>query len=73
MYIGDSLGSLTSKQVIHKNNKIRKYWHGDLGMHAHDNMKNALDNTLTAVKLGFNWADGTILGMGRVEMQKLKT
>lgn len=65
LYIADSLGSLTSKQVIHKNNKIRKYWHGDLGMHAHDNMKNALDNTLTAVKLGFNWADGTILGMGR--------
>ena len=29
------------------------------------NMKNALNNTLTAVKSGFSWADGTILGMGR--------
>ena len=65
LYIADSLGSLTSKQVIDKNKKIRKYWPGDLGMHAHDNMKNALDNTLTAVNHGFNWADGTILGMGR--------
>ena len=51
--------------MIDKNKKIRKYWPGDLGMHAHDNMKNALDNTLTAVNHGFNWADGTILGMGR--------
>ena len=65
LYIADSLGSLSPKEVKKKYKILKKYWHGELGIHAHDNMKNALNNTLTAVKSGFSWADGTILGMGR--------
>ena len=65
LYIADSLGSLAPNEVINKSKILKKYWNGELGIHAHDNMKNALNNTLTAVKSGFSWADGTILGMGR--------
>ena len=36
-----------------------------MGLHAHNNLKLALRNSLFAIDLGFNWIDCTILGMGR--------
>ena len=36
-----------------------------IGIHAHDNMGKALDNTLVAIKNGINWVDTTVTGMGR--------
>ena len=64
-YIADSLGVIKEKSLTKINKLIRKYWKGQLGIHAHDNLKLALKNTLKAKKLGFTWLDSTILGMGR--------
>ena len=36
-----------------------------MGLHAHNNLKLALSNSITAVKNNFKWIDATILGMGR--------
>ena len=36
-----------------------------MGIHAHDNQSLALQNTLYAKKIGLNWLDCTITGMGR--------
>lgn len=65
LYIADSLGSLTPKQISLKTKIINRYWKGEIGLHAHDNMKNALKNSLYALKNGYSWLDSTILGMGR--------
>ena len=37
----------------------------ELGIHTHDNLKQALKNTIKAKTLGTNWLDATVLGMGR--------
>ena len=65
LYFADSLGSLTPKDISNKTKIINRYWTGNIGLHAHDNMKNALKNTLHASKNGYTWLDSTILGMGR--------
>ena len=36
-----------------------------MGIHAHDNLFRALKNTIVANKLGVQWLDCTINGMGR--------
>ena len=64
-YIADSLGDLNEKLLIKINKEIRKFWKGQLGIHAHDNLRCALKNTLKAKKLEFTWLDSTVLGMGR--------
>ena len=48
-YIADSLGVVKEKSLIKINKLIRKYWKGQLGIHAHDNLKLAL-------KMGYNIA-----------------
>lgn len=64
-YIADSLGSMTPNNFRLTINQIKKYWHGELGVHAHNNKKLALENTLTSNSLGVKWLDCTITGMGR--------
>jgi len=64
-YIADSLGDVNEKLLIKINKEIRKFWKGQLGIHAHDNLRCALKNTLKAKKLEFTWLDSTVLGMGR--------
>ena len=65
MYLADSLGSLNSKTTISIINKFNKYWPHELGIHAHDNLKLALNNSLIANKVGVKWIDSTFTGMGR--------
>ena len=63
-YIADSLGDLDKKKlkaIYEIFSKIKK----PLGIHAHDNLNQALSNTLYAKKLGFKYLDSTVLGMGR--------
>ena len=63
-YIADSLGDLDKKKlklIYTIFSKIKK----PLGIHAHDNLNQALINTLYAKKLGFKYLDSTVLGMGR--------
>lgn len=65
LYIADSLGSLSLKdsETIAKN--FKTYFNRDLGVHAHDNLKLALKNSIVFLKKNFLWVDATIMGMGR--------
>ncbi len=44
---------------------FKKFWKKDIGIHAHDNMYKAMENSLVALEHGANWIDSTVLGMGR--------
>jgi len=65
LYFADSLGSLKSQDIKVVVENLSSGWDGELGIHSHDNMRNALSNTLTAFNHGVNWLDSTISGMGR--------
>ena len=65
LYIADSLGSLKENKLKNIILSFKKYWKKDMGIHAHDNLFRALKNTIVANKLGVQWLDCTINGMGR--------
>lgn len=65
LYFADSLGGLIPKDVSKIVNTIRKYWKGEMGIHAHDNLGNALSNSLQSIEDGVTWIDSTVTGMGR--------
>jgi 4-hydroxy 2-oxovalerate aldolase len=65
LYFADSLGGLDPDQVKSIISALRKYWSGPIGIHAHDNMGRAVQNTLSAIHSGATWIDSTVKGMGR--------
>lgn len=65
LYIADSLGSLKKLQIKKIIKIFKKHWFKKMGIHAHDNLSQALSNTKYANKLGVTWLDSTIRGMGR--------
>lgn len=65
LYFADSLGNMDSQEVLRIINALRCHWHGEIGIHTHNNMGKALDNTLTANSNGVVWVDSTVTGMGR--------
>ncbi|ABE55947.1 pyruvate carboxyltransferase [Shewanella denitrificans OS217] len=65
LYFADSLGNMDATEVTRIVKALRTEWSGDIGIHTHNNMGKALDNTLTAKELGVNWLDVTVTGMGR--------
>ena len=50
------------KKVI---STLKRFWKGQIGIHAHDNLSKALSNSLTAIENGATWIDSTVTGMGR--------
>lgn len=65
LYFADSLGDMTPASVSDTIGSIRRGWKGPIGVHAHNNMGQAVANSLEALKAGATWIDGTVLGMGR--------
>ena len=65
VYFADSLGCMSSKDVEEIILLLKKNCNAQIGFHAHDNMGNAKNNVLTAIKNGSNWIDTTVYGMGR--------
>lgn len=65
LYFADSLGSLDPERTAAIVRALRTHWPGALGIHAHDNMTQALANSLRAVAEGATWVDCTVTGMGR--------
>lgn len=65
LYFADSLGSMNTSKVESTIKALREGWSGDIGIHTHDNMGLALQNTLTALEGGTSWLDCTVTGMGR--------
>ena len=65
-YVADSLGCMRPQDINSTFKEIKKFWKGELGIHAHDNLHYALKNSIMANKNhGVNWLDSTVLGMGR--------
>ena len=65
LYFADSMGSLDStetKKIIYQ---IKSQWKKSTGIHTHDNMGKALENSITAINNSVNWVDCTVTGMGR--------
>ncbi|KPQ01934.1 aldolase catalytic domain-containing protein [Marinobacter sp. HL-58] len=65
LYFADSMGSMGPEQTLRIIRWLRNYWSGALGIHTHDNLGMALQNTLTALSEGVTWIDATVTGMGR--------
>ncbi len=65
LYFADSLGSMTPGDVERCLRGLAGGWTGPLGIHAHDNMGLALQNTTAALAAGAVWLDATLQGMGR--------
>jgi 4-hydroxy 2-oxovalerate aldolase len=65
LYFADSMGSLNPTKVKHIVSLIRQVWAGAIGIHTHDNMNQALANSMAAVEAGSTWVDSTVTGMGR--------
>lgn len=65
LYFADSMGSMNPGQTAQIIGWLRKHWNGPLGIHTHDNMGLALQNTLRALGEGVTWLDSTVTGMGR--------
>jgi 4-hydroxy 2-oxovalerate aldolase len=65
LYFADSMGSLDPAQTKKIIEAFYQGWEGGLGIHTHDNMGQALANTLSAIKDGVTWVDSTVTGMGR--------
>lgn len=65
LYFADSMGSMDPDQCVKIIEWLRTSWSGELGIHTHDNMGKALQNTLAALEHGVTWLDATVTGMGR--------
>ena len=65
LYFADSLGSLDAKKTNKIIKNIRLFWKGPMGIHTHDNMGKALENSIAATKNSIEWIDSTVTGMGR--------
>jgi len=65
LYFADSMGGMSPEQTARVIGWIRQGWSGPMGIHTHDNMGLALQNTLRALDEGVTWVDSTVTGMGR--------
>lgn len=65
LYFADSMGSMGPEQTRQIVTWLRSHWHGAMGIHTHDNLGMALQNTLAAIGNGVTWVDSTVTGMGR--------
>lgn len=65
LYFADSMGSMTPDHTAKIIALLRKHWQGPLGIHTHDNMGLALQNTMRAMTESVTWLDATVTGMGR--------
>jgi len=65
LYFADSMGSLTPEKTTQIIKAFQAGWNGELGIHTHDNMGQAIANSLQAMSEGVYWLDSTVTGMGR--------
>lgn len=65
LYFADSMGSMSPDHCAKIISWLREGWPGPIGIHTHDNMGLALQNTLRAEAEGVTWLDATVTGMGR--------
>jgi 4-hydroxy 2-oxovalerate aldolase len=61
----DSFGGVTPEDVANIMKVVCDHNKCPIGFHGHNNLQLGLINTITAMKLGVDYVDATILGMGR--------
>ena len=61
----DSFGGITPDEVTSIYKEVKSKTTCPIGFHGHNNLQLGLINTLTAIQLGIDYVDATILGMGR--------
>lgn len=61
----DSFGGMTPKELTEIVKEVRANTTCPVGFHGHNNLQLGLINTLTAIDLGLEYVDCTVLGMGR--------
>ena len=65
IYLADSLGCLTPRDLNKIISFLKINWNGEIGLHAHNNLNLALTNSLIGIESNFKWIDCTVTGMGR--------
>ena len=65
LYFADSFGNMDPEDIRFIVGSLRKVWSGNLGFHSHNNKGYALINSINAIKLGVEFCDCTVTGMGR--------
>lgn len=65
VYIVDSSGGMLPKDIERYFVELRKFSKIKIGFHGHNNLGLAVYNSLSAVKLGFDFVDCTLQGIGR--------
>ena len=61
----DSFGGVTPDDVTEIYKEVKRNTNVPIGFHGHNNLQLGLINTITAIKLGCDYVDATIMGMGR--------
>lgn len=61
----DSFGGMTPQELTNIVKEVRANTTCPVGFHGHNNLQLGLINTLTAIDLGLEYVDCTVLGMGR--------
>lgn len=64
LYFADSYGNLEPEKVKELVDTFKTFGY-EVGIHTHDNLGLAFANSLSAIKSGATFIDGTLLGMGR--------
>ena len=65
LYFADSLGSMKFNEIDKILMNIKTFWKGQIGVHMHNNLGQALLNNIYCMEQGIQWIDSTIMGMGR--------
>ena len=65
LYFADSMGSLDGSKTKRIIQQIKSLWKKSTGIHTHDNMGKALENSVAAINNSVDWIDCTVTGMGR--------
>lgn len=65
LYFADSMGGMRPEEAAATVKLMRQKWDGPIGVHTHDNMGLALENTMRTYDVGATWLDATVTGMGR--------
>ncbi len=65
LYFADSLGGMATSTISDLVETFRTHWQGNLGIHTHNNLGRAVENSLAAMNLGVSFIDSTVTGMGR--------
>ena len=66
LYVADSFGNCDPDKLTLLTKELKKHFKmKEFGLHAHNNLSQALENAKTAIKLGFGYIDTSLTGMGR--------